>query len=110
MKKSTLDGLFSRYIRARDGRCQRCGDTPIDCSHIAKRRHRATRWDPENAVAHCRVCHSYLETHPVEMETWAREYMGDERYEAVMARSRGIAHNQDLDAIAGEIRVLMAAL
>jgi len=110
VKEKTLDDLFSRYIRARDGRCQRCGDTPVDCSHIAKRRHRATRWDPENAVGHCRRCHSHLETHPAEMEAWARGYMGNERYEAVMERSRAITHNLDLDAIAAEIRGLMAAL
>jgi len=109
VKEKTLDSLFSRYIRARDGHCQRCGDTPIDCSHIAKRRHKATRWDPENAVGHCRVCHSYLETHPAEMEAWARGHLGDDRYEAIMARSREIVHHQDLDAIAEKLRGLTRA-
>jgi len=86
IKRDKVDKLFSHAIRERDNwTCQRCqkyfpegiGRKHIHCSHIFSRRHRATRWEPYNAVAHCFKCHEYLGGNPVIFNAWAREYWGD---------------------------------
>jgi hypothetical protein len=85
MKKDKFDKLFSDSIRERDNwTCQRCQTyypvghrRGLHCSHIFSRRHRATRWEPCNAVAHCYSCHEYLGGNPVMFDKWAREHWGD---------------------------------
>jgi len=84
MKRDKFDKLFSDSIRERDNwTCQRCKKyypegqrQGLHCSHIFSRRHRATRWEPSNAVAHCYACHEYLGGNPVIFSQWAREYLG----------------------------------
>jgi len=85
MKRDKYDALFSNMVRERDNwTCQKCNKyypegnrQGLHCSHIFSRRHRATRWEPYNAVAHCFACHQYLGGNPVVFEQWARGYMGD---------------------------------
>ncbi len=85
MKRDKFDKLFSDMIRERDNwTCQRCKKyypeghrQGLHCSHIFSRRHRATRWEPCNAVAHCFSCHQYLGGNPVKFNEWARKYWGD---------------------------------
>lgn len=85
------DVAFSKMVRARDGRCQRCGSTyRLECAHIFGRGKPATRHDPENAVALCYLCHGWLDGHPNEKETFFRAYMGGDTYEALQRRSNGV--------------------
>ncbi len=85
LKRDKYDTLFSNMVRERDNwTCQKCGKyypegerQGLHCSHIFSRRHRATRWEPYNAVAHCYSCHQYLGGNPVIFEAWARTYLGD---------------------------------
>lgn len=52
------DKAFADFIKARDGRCVTCGSTKnLDCSHVFRRWHQATRWNPANAYAQCKRCH-----------------------------------------------------
>lgn len=84
MKRDKFDKLFSDSVRERDNwTCTRCGTyypegrrQGLHCSHIFSRRHRSTRWEPLNAVAHCFKCHEYLGGNPVLFHFWAREYLG----------------------------------
>ncbi len=85
MKRTKFDILFSNSIRMRDNwTCTRCGTfypegkrQGLDCSHIFSRRHTATRWEPLNAVSHCRGCHEFLGGNPVLFEQWARKRLGN---------------------------------
>lgn len=55
--KSTLDKVFSEYIRARDGRCFTCGSTEaLSCGHLFSRVSLVTRWHEQNAHAQCSGC------------------------------------------------------
>ena len=60
--------LHSQYVRARDGRCVRCGTTSgqLQCAHIISRRYTATRTDEWNAACLCAGCHRRLTEHPHE--------------------------------------------
>jgi hypothetical protein len=52
------DKLFSAQIRARDGKCVRCGKTDhLQCSHFWPRAISATRYDPANCDTLCYGCH-----------------------------------------------------
>lgn len=56
---STADSYFSKWIRARDGKCLRCGTTEnLTCSHYKRRAISITRFDPENCIALCAICHA----------------------------------------------------
>jgi len=98
LKRDKIDKLFSLMVRERDNwTCQRCGThypegsrQGIHCSHIFSRRHRSTRWDPLNAVAHCFSCHQYLGGNPIIFYNWARDYLGDEVIEMLEKKHRVI--------------------
>jgi hypothetical protein len=42
---------------------------------------KSVRLHPWNAFAHCRDCHGWLGEHPVEFAEWAREALGQSRYD-----------------------------
>jgi len=84
---STLDRLFSQYIRTRDGwTCQRCRKyhapptMALHCAHTYKRRHKLTRWDADNADALCYGCHQYFEEHWPEHLAWKERRLGTTRF------------------------------
>jgi hypothetical protein len=90
------DTVFSLIIRLRAGfTCDRCKrffhmGHGLQCSHFFGRRHKATRWDPDNAAAHCFGCHRYLGENPIEFTAWVKSYLGDVRYEALQRRKQQI--------------------
>jgi hypothetical protein len=92
----TEDRTFSKFIRERDGyECQRCHlgydvNSPwLQCAHMFSRGKFPTRFDPENAVALCWICHGYLDQHPNEKRMFFRLRLGDEAFEALELRSNG---------------------
>ena len=69
--KTTLDKIFSEFIRRRDAdkdgyiRCISCGK-PVrwqdsDCGHYVNRKHNSTRYDEINCNAQCRSCNRFDE-------------------------------------------------
>lgn len=99
VKRSPADDWFSKLVRERaEHTCESCGKYcgpkhehgRLDCSHIFSRRHRATRWHPDNAVAHCFRCHQYLGGNPLEFSAWAEGYLGSGLLEIVRDQHRMI--------------------
>jgi hypothetical protein len=96
IRVSVADRRFSEQIRERDGwTCQRCGAMypkkwrGLHCAHMFTRRTRATRFDPDNALALCYGCHQFVDSHAEEKrELWV-QHIGDERFEALAARAHG---------------------
>lgn len=94
IRRDAADARFSLQIRERDGwYCQRCKSMPdhrgLHCAHHFTRRTKATRFDPDNALALCYGCHQYLDSHPHEKEAFWRSEIGDERFDALAARAHG---------------------
>lgn len=58
---SKADSEFSKWIRARDRVCARCGtDKNLTNSHFWPRQHKSVRYDPLNCIALCWMpCHKY---------------------------------------------------
>lgn len=105
-----LDMLFSRFVRLRDKYCIRCGAAGeigadgariigLECMHYVTRDNWATRVDPENADAGCFMCHRHFEQFPAEHEEFKRAQLGDEGFEALLARGRSISKRNIREAI-----------
>lgn len=94
MKIDPADRLFSLFIRYRaKWRCERCGaqyeigSQGLHCSHFWGRARESTRFDEENASAHCHGCHSFLTANPELHRDWKLKQLGQEAYDRLMLRA-----------------------
>lgn len=100
MKKA--DEEFSKWIRARERACVRCGKIPNQstCSHFWPRQHKATRYDPENCDTLCWMpCHKYQ---------WEKEKQGE--YRDFMIRKLGVEAYEALERRARSVMPLKTAI
>lgn len=69
------DSVFSLIIRARDGKCLKCGTTRyLQCAHIINRGNMAHRWDGKSAITFCYGCHiHWWHKQPLEAHDWLKE-------------------------------------
>ena len=98
IKRDKADDLFSKLVRERAGwTCEHChkhylegNRNGLECSHFYGRRHKAVRWHPLNAAAHCTRCHTQLGGDPVEFREWIRGYLGEQDFNKLQVMHRGI--------------------
>ena len=90
LKRDKWDVVFSQLVRERTGwECDYCGrnfqhePAKLHCSHFKSRRHKATRYHPFNAFAHCIGCHRRLEEDPYEFTSHAEIVYGEMTIERV---------------------------
>lgn len=78
----TLDTMFSKYIRAKDGKCLRCGKTTtLQLAHIIGRRNMRLRYDPMNALTLCYACHIFWShKEPLLFAEWVKEEFPEKYY------------------------------
>ena len=98
------DKVFSELIRLRARwNCEKCGKYfpkghGLQASHFFSRRHQATRYDLDNAAAHCFSCHMFLGENPTLFTVWIKKHLGDYRYEALELRHRKIVKRTKKDS------------
>jgi hypothetical protein len=96
------DSLFSRFIRARDKRCQRCG-SPVEfkgkipvshqCSHFYTRGKWATRFDEINCCCLCYACHHlWGGDHREQYKDYMIRRWGSEAFDTLTRRSNEYAN------------------
>lgn len=93
--KRKADGLFSRWIRRRDGACLANESRPescesplfLQCAHIHTRSYSATRYDPDNAITLCRSCHLYFTHRPLEWREFIDQLKGLSYYDQIGRRA-----------------------
>ena len=102
--KARCDRLAAQIVKARaGGKCERCGAVaPLDWAHIFPRRHHSVRWNPDNALAMCRPCHTYTGTHPAAFLTWLLDWRGREWVEE-MERRANTQWNKDYAEVLAEL-------
>ena len=87
------DRLFSKWVRARDGRCTAAGVLGGECkgmlqaAHIVGRRNHSVRFDPSNVHALCAAHHYTVDQHGQENAKyrWACHVLGAEGHERLMS-------------------------
>lgn len=62
----------------------------MDCAHIFGRRNQATRYDLDNCLCLCFVCHRTVDEDYQEQEILARKILGDTRLEALIQKKNSI--------------------
>ncbi|WP_084976857.1 hypothetical protein [Plesiomonas shigelloides] len=84
LKRDKWDAIFSELVRERTNwQCEYCGrhfnhdHQKFHCSHFKSRRHKATRYHPYNAFAHCIGCHRKLGEDPFEFTMHANITYGE---------------------------------
>ncbi len=98
IKRDIADDLFSKLVRERaNWCCETCGKyfpedrrQGLHCSHIFSRRHQATRWDPDNAIAECFGCHQKGAGSPVEHFFALENMLGREKLNRLRIRHTGV--------------------
>ena len=97
---TTLDKLFSHYIKLRDKWCQRCGGSGgLQTAHFHSRRKRSVRYDPDNLCLLCFGCHIYLDGNPLEKIEFFKQKLGQESFDMLNSRARIPARYIDKNAI-----------
>lgn len=80
--------LHSQYVRARDGRCVRCGSVQtLQCMHVVSRRFAATRADELNGHTGCATCHRFLTENPHEHVWFFQAYLGKDEYMGLISKA-----------------------
>lgn len=93
---STADQYFSKWIRARDGKCKRCKTkNGLTCSHYHGRKHSATRFDPKNCVALCWECHQDWEGPKNGYTEFMIEWLGEKEFLQLAIRAGSIVKRSD---------------
>ena len=88
------DRYFSLFIRYRaNWTCERCGtqyevgSQGLHCSHFWGRARESTRFDPENASAHCHGCHSFFTANPALHYEWKLKRVGQRAFDLLAVRA-----------------------
>lgn len=100
------DRLFSQQIRERDKKClhpKHTGDHKmLQCSHYYGRANKSTRFDPDNCITLCWLCHykdkikgfEYQKQikekhgHDGQYTLFMQSWLGEERWQALVIRSQ----------------------
>jgi len=84
MIKALDDACRQEVVTERDNdTCQRCGMmtgqrqrdqmTVIQWAHVHTREYYVTRWEPDNSLALCSLCHMWFDNHKVLSFEWFRK-------------------------------------
>ena len=104
--KRKADGLWSRAIRDRDGRCMaadywpdiRCAGS-LQAMHLIPRMYLSTRWEMWNGAAGCGAHHTFLTHRPLEHAYFCRLILGAKDYERRARAARAAHGSPDYQAI-----------
>ena len=117
IKLDKADKEWSRYIRLKHKRCERCRKPGggvdsikgLECSHYWGRRKESVRYDEFNTDCLCNGCHRYFGENPGEYRDWKFNKLGEVEYNKLMA----IAHTpakRDRDAVYRRAKELIKQL
>jgi hypothetical protein len=113
-QRNRCDALCSKIVRLRDRVCTRCGSPDfLQWSHHLSRRFLVIRYDFDNAVAHCRSCHTYFTHNPDLHALWIIERIGMAKYlELHERREQGTKdrYRPDYPAIEKELKLVLAGM
>lgn len=86
--RTVADRLCRIFVMERDRyTCRRCEGPATDWAHILTRAAApALRWEPDNSLGLCRMCHVYFHMHPARFEAWISDRYGPDRWDELHRR------------------------
>lgn len=114
-----VDSVFSLCVRERASwQCECCGAQyprgvgGLEASHFYGRRYRGLRFFPDNAFAHCILCHAAMGRDRPRFEAWTLQQLGPERFDALTARRNRIwrATEDAIDAVHANLKLIYAKM
>lgn len=82
------DTLFSKCLRAKRGKCEKCGWViRLQISHFHGRRKESVRFDEENCDVLCFTCHRIFEENPALYSAWKLKQLGKAKYDRLLIRA-----------------------
>jgi len=104
IKRDPADIAFSKYIRLKHKKCQRCGRVGegnlgidgLQASHYKSRHKESVRFDFENVDCLCVSCHKYFTDHPNEYDEWKIGQLGEKAYDLLILRANTPCHKDRL--------------
>jgi len=97
-----LDDLARQKCFERDEhKCVRCGSPKVQWAHVIGRRHKCTRWEPDNALSLCAGCHMFWHEYPTLSGDWFRKNWPDRHTKILALYNRG--GKVDLEALLVEM-------
>lgn len=67
------DVMMGDAVKAEERCCRKCGSQrDLQWAHVHRRSYLAIRWDRDNSMALCSVCHLRYTHRPLEWEEWCR--------------------------------------
>lgn len=82
------DSIFSKWIRARDGKCITCGTKEnLQCSHLIRRGKHSVRFDEFNCNTQCGSCNFRHNHYPEIYTNWFLRNYGQAEYEGLIHRA-----------------------
>ena len=101
-KEKSLDRLWSKLVRRRDGMCvvPLCPNRfRLEAAHIRPRRHRSTRWDLDNGLTLCHMHHKRFTQEPIQWTLFVEFLKGKDFFAKLAQKSAEILKYQDFDEI-----------
>lgn len=101
-----LDILWSKKVKEKAGyKCESCLEEGVwlNSAHIIGRRYRTLRWDIENGMCLCYLCHRAYDEHQPQAEFIRRVVIGEERLTKLLQKKQIIAKDQDYETIKQEL-------
>lgn len=100
-----LDKIVGDLIRGR-GKCEKCGRRDkLQWCHIVGRSAKRIKWDLDNAVCLCQLCHFRFTNHFHEFYAFIGEKHGEDHYSNLMRRANDfsykINHEEILERLKG---------
>ena len=90
------DDLAQFHTFERDGyKCLRCQDenAGFELAHLINPDNWGTRWESDNMLTLCPVCHLWTQQNPGHFRGWMVSRLGIERYEALITQAAGFIHS-----------------
>ena len=100
IKRRPSDTLFSKVLREKIGKCERCGKREtLQVSHFWGRRHESVRYSEENCDILCFGCHRIFTEDPPLYHEWKLKKLGKRRYDILKLKAQTYCKRDDKLAI-----------
>ena len=96
IKIRKADSVYSKWLRAEIGKCERCGSRrSLQVSHFFGRANEAVRYFRDNTDCLCSGCHQYFTSNPLEYVEFKKKQLGKQRFKMLQVAANTYQKRDD---------------